>query len=161
MSTIAANWLGSPWFVKAASAALSVVFLGLVSLYLWLTLRDVLAALRNYNLPRAARCRWDSCALYYHRDPKNDQTSACLNPFVSQRRFRRRSHSGTRKGCSYSLAVLGARESDAPAENLREYLDTVVAFRAAASFYPVLLLLLGVVLLVLGLVSADRLLGIE
>ncbi|MBI5291974.1 MAG: hypothetical protein HY872_08875 [Chloroflexi bacterium] len=139
--------------VFATGVALLIIvaaFLVFLTLYLWYALRDILVVIRNYNLRPAKRCHWTSCG-FYHHDEDDPQTKDCLNPLVGPAFFDALSREGNQPGCHYSIQV---REIDVQrklaTDYRKEFLETYTAFSVYSTWWKVVTVLAGVLLLYFG-----------
>lgn len=108
-----------------------LIFLILLSLYLWHVLGDIIVILKNYNFPRAKKCHWSSCGLYFHEE-SDPQTKGCLSPLVSDSFFKKRSKGGNQPGCRHSIQV---REHDTPRKPAKDYLEEFMKMRSGFNVY--------------------------
>ena len=141
-------------FVRSAAGLFGGLLVVFLVTYLMMSIRDIRAVLRHYNLPRALLCRWDTCG-FYHIDALTDpESKACLSPYVSRRCFVKRSRGGLQLGCRYSIRVREQETERRPAvEYLAEYLQMVASLRVALVSWPLIMLLLGMMLILLGLIE--------
>lgn len=130
-----------------------MVFLILLSLYLWCAFNDIIVILKNYNFRRANKCHWTSCGLYYHYE-SDPETKDCLSPCVSNPSFEKLSRGGTQSGCRHSIQVREVNRSRKPAADYeKEWLEMYNSFHISKTWWRVIAILAGILLLAFGVVN--------
>jgi hypothetical protein len=128
---------------------LVILLVGLLGLYIWHALIDILVVVRHYNFRRASKCHWTSCGFYYH-DEEDPLTKDCLNPF-GRFVFDKRSKGGDQPGCRYSIKVREIDKQRKPAQDYqKELLDTHSAFQVYSIWWKLITIFVAVLLLALG-----------
>jgi hypothetical protein len=132
---------------------LMIPFLIIFSLYLWLSLQEILVGARNYNFTRAQFCNPDQCGFFYHVE-NDPQPKDCLSPFVSRRSFQDLSKFGNQPGCRRSIQVREIEIERKPAsEYKKEFLETYNAFHISKVWWRVVSILAAIIF---GLVTSSN-----
>lgn len=132
------------------TALFSLLLMAMLFVYIYLALKDQIIVLRNYNFDRAKTCSYRDCGLF-HYDRKNPTYKTCKSPRVSQGRFLKLSMDGSQAGCRYSIQV--RENANTPRASAKSYLEDwhreKASFDASHSWWKIIMLLIGVILLIL------------
>ena len=127
-----------------------------LSVYLFLSLEEIIVSIRNYNFPRAKTCSYKDCGFYYHRN-EDPESKDCLNPFISPTAFRHRSRGGNNRGCRRSMQVREIHGKRKPASAYKkEYLATYSAFHISKVWWRVMTILAAIGMYLLSLPIFDN-----
>jgi hypothetical protein len=138
-----------------AGTIIFIPFLIILGYYIWLSFREILVTLRNYNLPRAKYCNPKFCGFFHHI---GDSSKSCMNPIVREKKFIKLSQNLNQPGCKLSVELREqSGERRLASEYRKEYLELYNAFHISKLWWRIVTILVSIFLLIAGTIATDKL----